>query len=498
MKRVLASVAAAIGMGTTVFGATLTWDANTGVSGVQSGGGTWNTANLNWWNGSTNVAWNNANLDTALFDHTYQSGWFDYTATLGADVTVGAIGRGYSSGNMVTLAPDAGGLYKITIDPPTKSGPYQATIAPERPLTIDAPIMLKGYNQDFRYTFTINGNISDDGGARVLYHNFGTLTLNGNNSFTGGFQLQNGTVVAGSNTALDTGTFTWGSGYTLQAGGGDRVLNNAIGNGWNTAMVFGGHYDATFTPPQTFYTGPFSARMTVQVIETDAVLTMSSATTYPGYPGGFSKTGAGTLAFGSFTPSTAGAVDVQAGTLLANGPFAAAGSHSLGALTVNAGATLGGTGSISVPSGQAVTVNAGGTLAPGASAGTLTVSSGNVVVSSGGRLFLEFAGTGAGQFDVLTVTSGALNLSAAGDIMDVTILAPYYSKIGDSFRIITAASVTNTFDLLRWQGGAAGGIYSVAYDATGATLTFNVSIPEPATAGLLALAGVLALRRRRV
>ena len=50
-----------------VSAANLTWDANTGTSGAQDGAGTWSTNNANWWNGSTDIAWTNANGDSAIF-----------------------------------------------------------------------------------------------------------------------------------------------------------------------------------------------------------------------------------------------------------------------------------------------------------------------------------------------------------------------------------------------------------------------------------------------
>lgn len=44
-----------------------TWDANPLVPGAQDGGGVWNNSSSNWWNGVTNVAWNDALAPTATF-----------------------------------------------------------------------------------------------------------------------------------------------------------------------------------------------------------------------------------------------------------------------------------------------------------------------------------------------------------------------------------------------------------------------------------------------
>jgi alpha-glucosidase len=60
--------AAVCGLAASVGAATLTWDANPTTPGPDDGSGNWAAApaNTNWWNGATDVAWNNANLDTAV------------------------------------------------------------------------------------------------------------------------------------------------------------------------------------------------------------------------------------------------------------------------------------------------------------------------------------------------------------------------------------------------------------------------------------------------
>ena len=45
----------------TLVAATWTFDANTGTTGAQDGSGTWDASTLNWWTGSADSAWNNAN-----------------------------------------------------------------------------------------------------------------------------------------------------------------------------------------------------------------------------------------------------------------------------------------------------------------------------------------------------------------------------------------------------------------------------------------------------
>jgi autotransporter-associated beta strand protein len=47
--------------------ADLTWDADNVTSGAQDGAGNWSSANANWWDGFTDLAWNNDNNDNAIF-----------------------------------------------------------------------------------------------------------------------------------------------------------------------------------------------------------------------------------------------------------------------------------------------------------------------------------------------------------------------------------------------------------------------------------------------
>jgi len=122
--------------------------------------------------------------------------------------------------------------------------------------------------------------------------------------------------------------------------------------------------------------------------------------------GGLTKDGLGTLTL-TGASSYAGATLVNAGTLLVSGDQSAA----TGLTTVFSGATLGGNGII----GGNVDVQNGATLAPGESAGTLTIN-GNLSLASGSTLAYEF-----GQANV---AGGALNdlVNVGGDlVLDGTI-----------------------------------------------------------------------------
>src|SRR5213076_2833472 len=105
---------------------------------------------------------------------------------------------------------------------------------------------------------------------------------------------------------------------------------------------------------------------------------------------GLTKGGAGVLTLTANNTYT-GTTTITASTLLVMG------SQPGSPVSVNSGATLGGTGR----AGN-VTVNNGGTLSPGTSPGVL--STGNVIFGPGATFLVEVNGTTAGSlFDVLNV-----------------------------------------------------------------------------------------------
>ncbi len=124
--------------------------------------------------------------------------------------------------------------------------------------------------------------------------------------------------------------------------------------------------------------------------------------------------------------------------------------------------------------------------------GTLAVT-GDLLLQSAGTLDIDLVGLG--QNDLITVSSdftagGTLALWSAG----------YTPVVGDSFVIATFAALStgSQFAELQWNGGLAGNMYSVQYNADNITVHIS-AVPEPGTwammlSGALLLAG---LKRRR-
>lgn len=345
--------------------------------------------------------------------------------------------------------------------------------------TIPQSIKLTGYSllENNGTKVTLSGDITDGGsGNGIAYlRGAGETVLTGTNSPTQWL------VYGDAVKATVFGQANLGSAPFV-------ISHNAAG----AAVKFAGANPGTFTNTFNNASGNANMKMTLNVEDPVATATLtgavSSAATLI-----LEKLGSGRLDLNGSLNNT-GPTQVNGGRLNVNVVTAA----NQGSYTVASGATLGGMGTINLGAGKSITVSSGGLLAPGTSPGTLTVTGGNLAMGAGSTAYLEFAGTGAGQFDAITVTGGTLDLSAVDNILDVTILSPYYSQAGDTFRIVNATSVSGFFDTLRWNGWTTGSVYTVAYDVDGALLTFNVSIPEPGALALLGLAtGVLALRRRR-
>lgn len=163
-----------------------------------------------------------------------------------------------------------------------------------------------------------------------------------------------------------------------------------------------------------------------------------------------------------------GTTTVTDGTLLVNG------SHTGGAFYTIAGGTLGGDGSIDA----AVLVNNGGTLAPGASAGELTVAS--VELQTGSVLDIELGGTAAGtDHDRLTVTG---DITLDGDLA-ISLIDSFAPSVSDIFIVVSADTLTGAFDNV-----ASGG----RLETLGGEGSFLVSVNE--TFDLVFLSSFLPLR----
>lgn len=388
----------------------------------------------------------------------------------------------------------------------------------------------------FSRTDAYGGNVANtiSGGMGVAQLGSGTLTLTGANSFSGGISVSLGRLVAGNANALGSGTATVSGGvldvgsYALSVAGFTITSGSLVGSGTLTATngyaLQGGAVNAilgsgaitvsngttTLGAPGRFNSASgltiSSGRLTLGGNETVSSfmltggilagtgITLTSTTNYDvrsgsvlanfGGSAGLIKSTAGTVTL-SGNSSYSGGTDVSAGTLLVNGALG-------GAVNVNNGATLGGSGTVT----GLVTVFVGGTLSPGNSPGELTV--GSLALNATSTTLMEINDIVRGtSYDGITIT-GSNGLTYGG------VLSLVFGN-GSAFTDNTS------FNLFSFTGSPAGGFSSVTssgfYAGTwtnnndgtfnlqkdSQTLTFTqatgavVVVPEP---GAFVIAGV--------
>lgn len=288
---------------------------------------------------------------------------------------------------------------------------------------------ITGNNKNFTFrgtkNFTQAGLIATGSGA-LTHTGYGTLTLTcPTNSFSGVIQIFAGTLSAdsisdgGVVSALGQGTHI----YLGQAGFSNIGTLQFVGSsggscnrGITVQAAAGSTYGGIIENTVEGQTLTLSGNVGVAGIATNRLLQLTGAGNgvMSGVLGGtleerlsIAKTGAGTWSL-SGANTYKGTTAVTAGTLLING-LTDPGS----AVTVAAGGTLGGTGTVY----GTVSVAAGGTLAPGVSGiGTLTLASGSTeaLTLNGSAMNCEISDV-VGTCDAVAV-SGTLVLNGANTI----------------------------------------------------------------------------------
>jgi|GEM_PF-1283115 len=212
--------------------------------------------------------------------------------------------------------------------------------------------------------------------GRLIKTGAGKLTLTGNNSYSGGTQLQGGTLGVGSSTALGTGMLAMSDATTLQAAADGLTLANAV-----TLSGVGN-------------------------IDTQAYgMTLSGAISDGATPGSLAKLGTGTLTL-SGANTYSGPTSVMAGALRAG---SATGFSSRSAFVVDA-------------NGQLDLNNFNQTIGSLSGAGNVTL--GTATLTTGGdNSSTTFSGLIAGAGGLTKTGSGMLSLTGGANTLggDVNI-----------------------------------------------------------------------------
>jgi len=217
-------------------------------------------------------------------------------------------------------------------------------------------VTLSGLNAlEVQNNTEISGEIEGiEPGAGFIKRGDGKLTLSGINTFGGGVQLDEGTLVIGNDRALGTGKLSLGGGR-LEVVGDQKTLANDIEI--SNDIEFGGGADLSILGRVTLSKTP--------TLAIENTLTLSGAVDEVGAGLGIVKRGNGTLILeGANTFS--GGVDIEEGTLVvANLSGSATGS---GEVRLSGRGTLAGSGTVK----GKVRLGSGSTISPGYSPGTLT------------------------------------------------------------------------------------------------------------------------------
>lgn len=225
-RNILAGTIAALFVAHTAPAADVTWDITPGTVGagdsaITGGTGAWDTTTGNWTTdaGVNNIAWVNANNDTAIFGGTAG------TVTLGAPIT-------------------AGGLTFNTT----------GYIVAGNTLTLTAPKTISVTNAGD--TATIGSILA--GTVGLTKSGLGDLVLSNNsNSLTGGVTVSAGKLVVGTG-AVSTGTI--GSNAVSITTGATLEFNNSGSTSVTLANVFSGAGTAVFTGANTGAVGSLAGQ----------------------------------------------------------------------------------------------------------------------------------------------------------------------------------------------------------------------------------------------
>ena len=143
--------------------------------------------------------------------------------------------------------------------------------------TIDVDLVATGLLQVAGDSTTTLGGIISGAGGSLLKTGIGSLLLSGDNTFDGGVELREGTLVLGDNDALGTGTLSVTGDSVLQSDDDARNVNEAISIGDMVTLTVSGDTDLRLTG-----TISGAGSLTVDMGDDTRLLSLNGANTYSG------------------------------------------------------------------------------------------------------------------------------------------------------------------------------------------------------------------------
>ena len=484
-NRLLAAAIFALAAGTSVYASTLTWDTAPGTIGagdsaITGGTGAWDESTGNWTTdgGANNIAWVNANIDSAIF------------SGAAGTVTLSSI-----TANNLTFNDNAG--YTL--------GSGSLTLAGATP-TITT-------NVDAAISSQISGTVG------MIKDGTGVLTLTGANDYTGGTTINDGTLQIGDGTTNGTvnGTYSIASGGVLKlnynasgatapnwadiTGAGTLTLETAknFDYGWGQGALGGGFTGTLQIDGGRIYTnGAGSLGGTTAVVVTPGGhLGMWEGGTFPqdftiagtgygesGYEsalrmgnGGKTATITGTVALsGNATVGASGGVGHFAGVISGGSGagltigtsaqggdiiFSAANTYA-GTTTINNGYLYIGNGGTTGTLGTGDVVNNAGLIFnrnSTYSVGNTITGSGTMYVRSSGTVTLSGTGANTNNLDVYDATAilSKTGANAVGGYVSIGIGSNYAP--GASLRLAASNQIADTSIVTLNDGHYGGGAY---------------------------------------
>jgi autotransporter-associated beta strand protein len=344
-------------------------------------------------------------------------------------------GHVITQGGVLTLGVNGGLTSEAAANPATIEG--NLSLGTGQQVTIaDSP----GVNDDVVILAALSGGSTITAFTKV---GAGRLVLSGPSTHDGAIRIHDGIVTIRNGQALSNqgvemenlGTLVLEFDGSFTTGGSSASII-LVGSGLNNTGALRSISGSQTWGGRIFLEGPGTNAIGV---DTGAALTLSGF--FVDFGGSLKKVGGGTLRLTGFDNTFTDPVTVEAGTLEVNG----SGSLAANVLTVNPGATLGGTGTVGP-----VTLN-NATLKPGSTPiGALTAND-NVVFNGSStfqaRISSTFRGTVQDQLRLPT-SSSLVVLNNANLSLDVNLAPGFTLKARDRLKIIDNAgsdAVIGTF-----------------------------------------------------